>query len=484
MLSTNLFFYLLPEMVLSFAYILIVFVAFISTDKYKPKFLRRFTIILTILINCECLYLYIVMPKEAVALLHNMICITPFTILFKMGTLLLSTFVLLLLLFPSNEDQRWRETLLLIQSTTLGFIFSMCAANFLFLYVAIELSNIGAYVLTVTGTARQRFEAGTKYFLSTSFMSGLNLIAIGIFYSIFGTLNVIEISYLSNFTFPFSTFINLHLAIAFLMSYQLFKASAVPFHLWTADVYQNTTPVTTAYLATVSKAAALYHLYTIFGIFPGSIVFIKNTYFIIGLISLLIGTLAVFNQTNIKRLFAYSSIVHSGIILILFSYGTVETFLFAFFYFSCYCFMVLCFFTSLQSVVSHNGFSPIHDIKDLVRFSKPHYLLEIQFTLTFLSFAGIPPLIGFFPKYFVVDTLMATESYNTLLFFIICSAMSTVYYLKLIMAVWSSGTIKDFLARKWSPLIYIIIGFQFIVLLYIPVFLYPYFQFFILVLFN
>jgi len=215
MLSTNLFFYLLPEMVLSFAYILIVFVAFISTDKYKPKFLRRFTIILTILINCECLYLYIVMPKEAVALLHNMICITPFTILFKMGTLLLSTFVLLLLLFPSNEDQRWRETLLLIQSTTLGFIFSMCAANFLFLYVAIELSNIGAYVLTVTGTARQRFEAGTKYFLSTSFMSGLNLIAIGIFYSIFGTLNVIEISYLSNFTFPFSTFINLHLAIAF-----------------------------------------------------------------------------------------------------------------------------------------------------------------------------------------------------------------------------------------------------------------------------
>jgi len=215
MLSTNLFFYLLPEMLLSFSYIFIVFLCFIFSDKYNPKYLRRFTIILTFLINCIALILYIVMPKHSLGLLHNMICITPFTIFFKMLTLILSSVIILLLLYPSNEDKKWREIILLLQATTLGFLFSMTAANFLFLYVSIELSNIGVYTLAVLGNAKTRYESGSKYFLSTSFMSGLNLIGIGILYSIFGTLNVIEMSSLSGFELPFSSFVNLHLAIAF-----------------------------------------------------------------------------------------------------------------------------------------------------------------------------------------------------------------------------------------------------------------------------
>jgi len=408
---------------------------------------------------------------------------TPVSLLFKLIVMVLYTIILFFFFFPSTRTERWRETLLLMHSSTIGFLFSLSTGNFLLIYLALELSTIGLYVLTVLGTESERFEGGIKYFLSNCFISGFSLVGIYTVYEIFATLNVVEISLINGFPIVLEHSENLHFALALLLSYHLFKAAVVPFHLWTADVYQNTSPVIIAYFAIVPKCVAFYHLFFLLGIFPGAFHFLSNALFTIGCLSLIVGTFSVFSQINLKCLFAYTSVSHSGMILILFSFGTFEATLVAILYFFFYCYMALSFLLVLHFAIQTSPKGSFTEIKDLAFLYQRHSFLHLLLSSTLLSFAGIPPLVGFFSKYYFMDILFINGSYFTLFLFLVCSTLSAVYYFKLMMIIWSSYNSRHAFVLHYTPSQKFFLMLFLVGLFFLPVLLFPFFKYFILIFF-
>ncbi len=444
------FYLLTPEIFFLTGNLILFLFLFMSATQPSPKYIRGCSIFFAILINSYTLLLYFLNSKISIIFFHQMFIITPYTLIFKIILLFLATLVLLILFFPSSYEIRWRETLFIMQITTFGFLSSMLVANFILLYLSLELSSLGAYILAIDNSVKTRFESAIKYFFSHTIISAFFVLSLIGFYDGFASFNILEIHSLSDFNYSQILSSNNIFYIQCYLAYHLFKAAVVPFHLWLADVYENTTPILTAYFAVVSKCVAFYHLFAIFGVFPIFYPFISNTYWALGLVSIIIGTFAVFKQTNLKRIFAFSSLTHTGIILILISSGTREGLNLALFYFISYALGSIAFFTILESFMNKEQSLSLGLLDHLKTLSQLRDIRGFLFSLTLFSFAGIPPLVGFFSKLFLVEYLVQEGFFLSLTIFIICTIFSTVYYLKLFLSYWSVGRLLSLFSQELS----------------------------------
>ncbi len=320
------------------------------------------------------------------------------------------------------------EFYVLLLSTLLGMFFMISSSNMLMFYLGLELSTIPlAAAANFDLEKRRSSEAAMKLIISSAFSSGLLLFGISLLYGATGTLSFGEISqHLSSDPLLIFAFILVFAGFAF-------KISVVPFHLWTADVYEGAPVAVTSYLSVISKGAILFvfvsALYTIFKPLTG------EWYRMITLLSLLtimVGNLFALRQENFKRFLAFSSIAQVGFILIGISGSSLAGSTSVIYFVLIYIFSNLAAFGVISLVSASTGKESIADYKG---FYKTNPALSWVITIALFSLAGVPPTAGFFGKFFLL--LAGAEKGNYLLISIAALNMviSFYYYLRVVKAI-------------------------------------------------
>jgi NADH-quinone oxidoreductase subunit N len=302
-------------------------------------------------------------------------------------------------------------------------------------YLSIELQSLCLYVLAAfKRTSQFSSEAGLKYFVLGAFSSSILLFGMSLLYGFSGSTNFSEISQITISTLNLQD--NLpyafQLGFIFLLCGFLFKLTAVPFHVWSPDVYEGSPLVTTIFFSTIPKLA-------IFGFFT-KILFTTffSLYFLwqpllstIAALTIIFATLAALYQKKIKRFLAYTSINHVGYMLMGLSTGTLTGLHSFFLYIIIYLLTMFTFFGIFLSLKKKNNKNLIY-LTDLLFMDKIHPINKLVLILSLFSMAGIPPLIGFFSKFYIFFAAIETKYYFLVIIAIICSTLSAFYYIRII----------------------------------------------------
>ena len=320
------------------------------------------------------------------------------------------------------------EFYLLLLSSLLGMFFMISSGNLLMFYLSLELSTIPlAAAANFDLTKRISSEAAMKMIISSAFSSGLLLFGISLVYGAGGTLVFSEIAaHLSADPLHIIAFI-------LLLSGFAFKMSAVPFHFWTADVYEGAPVAVTSFLSVVSKAAILFVfvavLYTIFK--PLALLW-YNMLFVLSLTTIIVGNLFALRQNNFKRFLAFSSIAQVGFILIGISGSSQEGTASVVYFILIYVFSNLAAFGVISLVSAATGKENISDFKD---FYQTNPLLSWILTIALFSLAGVPPTAGFFGKFFLLMAGAAKGNYWLISIAALNMVISFYYYLRVVKAI-------------------------------------------------
>jgi len=363
-----------------------------------------------------------------------------------------------------KEHKHVPEFYILLLSTLLGMFFMISSNNLLMFYLALELSTIPLAALANFDLEKRRSsEAAFKMIISSAFSSGLLLFGISLVYGETGTLNFTELSGPLHFTGSFPTLIATPLnifAFILLIAGFGFKISAVPFHLWTADVYEGSPVSITSYLSVISKGAILFVLvsvlYNVFS-FPGGLGEIwYNILFIISVLTMIIGNLFALRQQNMKRFLAFSSIAQVGFILIGITGQSAEGHASVIFFVLIYIFSNLAAFGVINLVSAVTGRENINDYKG---FYKNNRSLSWVLAIALFSLGGIPPTAGFFGKFFLLLAGAGKGNYLLLTIAALNMVISLYYYLKVIKAIFMDANDNPIESVKtnWSPRIAMII---------------------------
>jgi NADH-quinone oxidoreductase subunit N len=320
------------------------------------------------------------------------------------------------------------EFYLLTLTSLLGMFFMISSGNLLMFYLGLEMSTIPlAAAANFDLTKRKSSEAGMKLILSSAFSSGILLLGISFLYGTTGTLSFSIIpAYINGNPLQLFAFILLIAGFAF-------KISAVPFHLWTADVYEGAPVAVTSFLSVISKAAVLFTLVNIlYKVFTP----IANTWYwvliVLAAATILIGNLFAIRQDNFKRFLAFSSIAQVGFILIGIS-GSSQAGAASLIYFVLiYIFSNLAAFGVVSVVSALTGKENISDFKG---FYKTNPMLSWVLTIALFSLAGVPPTAGFFGKLFLMLAGAAKDNYGIIIFAALNMVISFYYYLRVVKAI-------------------------------------------------
>ena len=363
--------------------------------------------------------------------LNNMLVIDEYSAIMKLMILLglISSLGLSVKYLYQERIARF-EYPVLIMFAGIGMMLMVSANNMLSLYMALELQSLSLYVLAAFHRASLKSgEAAAKYFILGALSSGMLLFGISLIYGFVGSVDFMTIkATLANLDAIPPGFI---VGMVFVISALAFKISAAPFHMWTPDVYEGAPTSVTAFFAIVPKIAALgllmRLLFVPFG--PASVEWSQVLYFV-SLGSLLVGSFAAIAQTNIKRLFAYSSIGNMGYALIGLVAGTpqgvgaVIVFLFIYLAMTAGTFSIVLF-------MRRNGLA-LEKISDMSGFSKNNPVYAYALTALMFSMSGIPPLAGFFGKLFIFQAAIASQLYVLATLGILASVVSAYYYLRIV----------------------------------------------------
>jgi NADH-quinone oxidoreductase subunit N len=320
------------------------------------------------------------------------------------------------------------EFYMLLLSTLLGMFFMLSSNNILMFYLALELSTIPLAALSNFDLDKRRSaEAGFKMIISSAFSSGLLLFGISLLYGTTGSLNFDEISTHLNGS-PLQIF-----SFILLMSGFGFKISAVPFHLWTADVYEGSPVAVTSYLSVVSKGAILFVLVSVlYKMFQPLSNIWYNILFLLSVITMIIGNLFALRQQNMKRFLAFSSIAQVGFILIGIMGQSAEGSASVIYFILVYIFSNLGAFGIISLVSAVTGKENLDDYKG---FYKNNPLLSWVLAISLFSLAGIPPTAGFFGKFFLLLASAGKGNYLLITIAALNMVVSLYYYLKVIKAI-------------------------------------------------
>jgi len=342
----------------------------------------------------------------------------------------------------NNENLIYLEIPILILLSILG-MFIVVSSNDLFIVIlALELQTMPFFILScLKKYSNIAVEAGLKYFIFACFCSGISLYGVSFLYGLMGTTNFSEIH----------TWILLDLllnensstnSIIFILSCILvglfFKLGIVPFHFWLPDVYEGSPTIITYFFAVVPKLPVLFVLLKIFGsVFLQYAIYFQYIFIIFGLISIIFGSIMALYQVKLKRLYAYSTIVHMGFIITSLGVMSLETIIVVIYHMFIYILASMAFFSILLTLYKEDN-SPITNIIDLIIIAKTNPNLAIALSFIILSLAGIPPLGGFFGKCYIFYIFVSKGFYFITVIVILISIFSSIYYIRLIRMLWFS----------------------------------------------
>ena len=325
---------------------------------------------------------------------------------------------------------------LLISLATLGLILISSAYDFLSAYLAIELTSLSFYVLAAFNRKSElSTEAGLKYFILGAFASGLLLFGFSLIYGFTGLTNFGQLAQLlaHNNSNPLITTNVLTAGILFICAGLLFKVAAVPFHMWAPDVYEGASTPVTAFFAIVPKISLLLLLIRIcMTSFYDFIETWQQFLALSALLSLLTGTFISLYQNKLKRFLAYSAIGHIGYLLIGLATGTELGLQGLFLYIFFYIVMGLGTFSVMLSLKELKNTNFVMYITDLAGLGKSNPALALTFTLILFSIAGIPPLAGFYSKFYIFLAAVDSSLYLLAIAGVLASVIGCLYYIRLI----------------------------------------------------
>ncbi len=313
---------------------------------------------------------------------------------------------------------------------TVGMMTMASSADMMTLYVGVELQSLALYVLAAFARDDLRSsEAGLKYFVLSALASGLLLYGMSLAYGFSGSTRFASIA--AAIATPAATSPGLMVGIAFIIAGLAFKLSAVPFHMWTPDVYEGAPTPVTAFMSTAPKVAPFVVLLRVMLEPFGQVSMAwQSIIIIVSIGSMLLGSFAAIGQTNIKRLMAYSSIGHMGYALIGLAAATPEGVRGVLIYLLTYIAMSAGAFACIIAM-RRRGVS-VEAIADLTGLARVDLPLAILFAIFMFSMAGIPPFAGFFGKLFVFQAAIAAHLYTLAVVGVLTSVVGCYYYLRVI----------------------------------------------------
>ena len=369
---------------------------------------------------------------DRITLFNDSIVIDYMSSLMKIITLVSAFFVLVISPSYLKTFKIFKiEYPVLILSSVLGMMVMISSNDLMVFYMGLELQSLALYVLaTFNRDQLKSSEAGLKYFVLSALSSGLLLYGCSLIYGFSGSTNFDIISYQLNSNEYALTF-----GIVFILVGLAFKISAVPFHMWAPDVYEGSPTSVTLFFTIVPKIAAL----TVFirFLYVPFLNLIDQWQIIIiflSIASMLFGAIAAIGQKNIKRLIAYSSISHIGYTLAGLTTGSNDGIQSSIIYITIYVIMNLALFSCLLMLKRNNKY--YENIEDLSGLSRNHPLLSLSFLIILFSLAGIPPLAGFFAKFYVFMAVLEQSMYFLAIVGLLSTVIAAFYYLRIIKIIY------------------------------------------------
>ncbi len=317
---------------------------------------------------------------------------------------------------------------ILVLLSTLGMSMLISAAGLIALYLGLELMSLALYVIAAFHRDDSRAtEAGLKYFVLGALSSGMLLYGASLLYGFAGTVSFAGIAAV----LKGPPGIGVIFGLVFLFAGLAFKMSAVPFHMWTPDVYEGApTPVTALFASAPKLAAVAITVRVVMTAFPGITMQWQQIVVFISILSMALGSFAAIGQSNIKRLMAYSSIGHIGYALVGLAAGTETGVAGVLVYMSIYLVMTLGTFAAILSM-RVNG-KAVEAITDLSGLARTDGTMAFFLAMMMFSLAGIPPLAGFFAKFYVFNAAIQAHLYGLAVIGFLTSVVAAVYYLRVV----------------------------------------------------
>ncbi|GAC1494895.1 MAG: NADH-quinone oxidoreductase subunit NuoN [Bradyrhizobium sp.] len=329
--------------------------------------------------------------------------------------------------FLADPSRRIFEYSILVLLSTLGMMVLISAGDLIMLYLGLELMSLALYVVAASNRDNAKStEAGLKYFVLGALSSGMLLYGASLIYGFTGTVSFAGIA-----TAATGGGVGIVFGLVFLLAGLCFKVSAVPFHMWTPDVYEGAPTPVTAFFASAPKVAALAVFTRVtLTAFPGIVTQWQQIVVFVAIASMALGSFAAIGQRNIKRLMAYSSIGHMGFALVGLAAGTPEGAQGVLVYIAIYVAMTLGSFAIILAM-KRNG-QNVEDISAFSGLSRTNPLLAFFFAMLLFSLAGIPPLAGFFAKWYVFVAAIKAGLFTLAVVGVLSSVIGAYYYLTII----------------------------------------------------
>lgn len=352
--------------------------------------------------------------------------------------------------FMQKNDLLRFEYPILVALATVGMMMMVSAGDLMALYIGLELQSLSLYVVaSLRRDSAKSTEAGLKYFVLGALSSGLLLYGSSLVYGFAGTtlfsgiLDAVHGDHLP---------IGMLIGLVFIVTGLSFKVSAVPFHMWTPDVYEGSPTPVTAFFATAPKVAAMgLFARVVFDAFGHTIGDWSQIIALVSVLSMFLGAIAAIGQTNIKRLMAYSSIAHMGFALMGLAAGTVEGVEAMLIYMTIYVTMNIGTFAFIL-LMERDG-KAVTDISSLNQYASQEPLRALALLILMFSLAGVPPMVGFFGKLAVLQAAISANMAWLAIAGVIASVIGAFYYLRIVYFMYF-GAETEPLDRTSNPVLW------------------------------
>ena len=427
----NIFLPILPELSIFISAVLLLIVGL---------FVKNIKLIINLAIITLIIAIILVFVQPVQSAFNNSLTIDEFSKIAK-TLILIGSLASIVMYHSSREDLNINlfEYPILILLAAIGMMIMVSANDLIAIFIGLELQSLTLYVLAALNRNHlASSEAGLKYFLLGALSSGLLLFGLSYIYGFTGNTNLNLIS-----TTVTSGNIGLIIGIVFVCSGIAFKVSAVPFHMWTPDVYEGAPTPVTAFFALAPKVAAIALAVRFLIVGFGDIAFDWQQIIIfLSIASMVFAAFAAIAQKNIKRLMAYSSIGHVGYALIGLACGTSQGVSSLVIYLSIYLIMNIGVFSFILSMKNKGEY--YENISDLSGLYKTHPYYSVVITILMFSLAGIPPLAGFFGKFYIFIAAIESNLLLLAIVGILASVVGAFYYLRIIKVIYFDESKNSF----------------------------------------
>jgi NADH-quinone oxidoreductase subunit N len=413
----------LPELVLAMGAMVLLMVG-----AYRGVRATNLVVILALVLLVVVGVLELTLPAGKLVTFNGSFIVDDFARFLKILALIGSGATLILSTeFLAEPSRRIFEYAILVLLSTLGMMILISAGDLIMLYLGLELMSLALYVVAASNRDDAKStEAGLKYFVLGALSSGMLLYGASLIYGFTGTVSFAGIAVAAK-----TGSLGIVFGIVFLLAGLCFKVSAVPFHMWTPDVYEGAPTPVTAFFASAPKVAAMAVFTRVtLTAFPGIMPQWQQIVVFVSIASMALGSFAAIGQKNIKRLMAYSSIGHMGFALVGLASGTAEGAQGVLVYIAIYVAMTLGTFSVILAM-KRNG-QHVEKISDFAGLSRTNPLLAFFFAMLLFSLAGVPPLAGFFGKFYVFVAAIKAGLFTLSVIGVLTSVIGAYYYLSIV----------------------------------------------------